>query len=964
MKILLRFFLLCVLAVPVDANHLSLRVDPFNPNPIGSSGQPSGSFSTRLRESLDHETAQLIGGVIPNYVISGGLHPISASLTTSAFATEARVPERIDQLSNTVTYITVVNQSCWLIISADNNGIVGWNRQGTTAYYHLCAASIPALPPNSLWLAEVAVTGCPGACAVTTVTDRRKFTPVYASQYTTFEAAVDAIGSQPRILYVNTTIVATATRSVPSTLDLQFDAVGFLQISTGITITHLGSCRGWPLTPHFSTNTTGIIRFGVTDTTRTQCSPVYPQWWGALGDGDTTAARRAANSLAFNRMYAAIPISMLEAGSGAPGYGAEVRVPSGRYSTGASINGVAYVTTRGDGWRNTLIAADPATLGGAAVINCTNCRWSQWSDFAVETDGTITNSLQHCFSFNGEGGYGSKVIMSNIATNNCSDGISIPDDHFTNGSMESMYIRNSFNRGIYLSAGSGRFENIYVTASGSHGILAGCGSCTLNNIVTELTGGDGIQLNGGQGNHLSGIYLGDSVGTATGSVPIRFANGVNTTTIDGIFINSGSPNGAAIHLDGTYGIHIKNFSAGGNCNDYLVRWANTSGTNPDLLKVGNIVENGYVSGCQSGLTNDSTYITFKGIQTAESQEDRIGGVSPTTRSYMLNHLMADHLPILMGTRETTGTTGYPVPDVKERWVFQRERAWVNAPTVTTSPSFGFYGREATNLIGVDRESLTGALITGDSANFDGGTVGAWTTVNGNGVCSFTSSAAQAQGGTARSGRLSCACTGASYTQTCGQIRLSVAGHTPGRLYRLRWFQRAQSATVSAQTYLVVYNNAEGTGHAQSTATRNLFSTEWKEMNLYYQAVDATHKLFAVIRDDEAMTRAFDVDTFTIQEVVSDGVLYLAGGRKADTTAGLHGGAYIAAYGDNHATNPGQMTLNSRFGVGITCFTQATLPASPAGAIACCSDCAAGTPCAGGGAYMLAIRNAAAQWVCQ
>ena len=156
MYVVFLFLVFLLWHTPAFTNHATLRVDPFNTNPVTSSGQPSGSFGTQLREALDHEIAQSNGRHFTSYVHSGGLHGTATGLTTTTFATEAFLPERVNQTATAITYAAIANDVCWTIISSDNNGITGWTRVGTTAYYYQCEGDTtptePTLPANSTWL--------------------------------------------------------------------------------------------------------------------------------------------------------------------------------------------------------------------------------------------------------------------------------------------------------------------------------------------------------------------------------------------------------------------------------------------------------------------------------------------------------------------------------------------------------------------------------------------------------------------------------------------------------------------------------------------------------------------------------------------------------------------------------------------------------------------------------------------
>ena len=171
-------FEVCLLLLPLlaHANHGALRINPFNRNPISTSGQATASWPAELREYLDHEMAEHVGERFAPYVASGGLHGTSSTLISPAFATVAHVPERVSQTSTAITYAASTNDVCWTIISSDNNGITGWTRVGsgsTGAYYYQCEGdttpNIPALPANSAWLMQITVTNN----AIVTVTDRR-----------------------------------------------------------------------------------------------------------------------------------------------------------------------------------------------------------------------------------------------------------------------------------------------------------------------------------------------------------------------------------------------------------------------------------------------------------------------------------------------------------------------------------------------------------------------------------------------------------------------------------------------------------------------------------------------------------------------------------------------------------------------------------------------------------------------
>lgn len=135
------------------ANHSTLRNDPFNTLPDSN----VAAFRTQSRNFWEHEDAQREGEALSGFIVSGGIHGTSSTLTSAAFATIAHTPERVNQVSTAITYTGIASGTCWTIISSDNDGIAGWSRVGTTSYYFQCNSNAvqPSLPANSVWLMEI-----------------------------------------------------------------------------------------------------------------------------------------------------------------------------------------------------------------------------------------------------------------------------------------------------------------------------------------------------------------------------------------------------------------------------------------------------------------------------------------------------------------------------------------------------------------------------------------------------------------------------------------------------------------------------------------------------------------------------------------------------------------------------------------------------------------------------------------
>ena len=123
----------------------------------------SGAGTVTFNE-IPWGNAEAFSTFLTNFIRSGGLHGTSGSLISPPFATRAWVDGRdINEPSTTIAYACAANDIGWTIISSDNDGITGWTRVGTTAYYYLCQGDTtpnqPVLPANSAWLMQVTVSG-------------------------------------------------------------------------------------------------------------------------------------------------------------------------------------------------------------------------------------------------------------------------------------------------------------------------------------------------------------------------------------------------------------------------------------------------------------------------------------------------------------------------------------------------------------------------------------------------------------------------------------------------------------------------------------------------------------------------------------------------------------------------------------------------------------------------------------
>lgn len=154
----IKLTLIVILTLLCSRIEAQLRSDPINPIPTVPW---TTTAPAQVRTWQMYEAASVRGRMFRPFVYSGGLHAISASLTTNAFATEAFVPERVAQTAAAITYFAASDDICWLVISSSTAGLAGWTRMGSTAYYYQCQGntipSQPMTPANSTFLSMAVI---------------------------------------------------------------------------------------------------------------------------------------------------------------------------------------------------------------------------------------------------------------------------------------------------------------------------------------------------------------------------------------------------------------------------------------------------------------------------------------------------------------------------------------------------------------------------------------------------------------------------------------------------------------------------------------------------------------------------------------------------------------------------------------------------------------------------------------
>lgn len=126
-----------------------------------------------------------------------------------------------------------------------------------------------------------------------------------------------------RLIIGAATVTVSTSFTLPSNWTLEFEPGGSFAIATGITITLNGQVAA-TLSQIFSYTGTGVAVFG--SVLRTP--EIYPQWWGATGDGTTDDSAAIQNAVNAASGYVVNPTYS---------YVAHLKFPSGRYKFGSTV---------------------------------------------------------------------------------------------------------------------------------------------------------------------------------------------------------------------------------------------------------------------------------------------------------------------------------------------------------------------------------------------------------------------------------------------------------------------------------------------------------------------------------------------------------------------------------------------------------------------------------------------------
>jgi hypothetical protein len=448
-------------------------------------------------------------------------------------------------------------------------------------------------------------------------------------RYTTLSEALQTIGNSPVTLTIPAgTVAVTGNLTVPANVTLHFLQGGVLNVSSGVTLTLNGPLVAGPY-QIFSGTGTVVLGGPVTE--------VYPQWWGAKGDGvtdDTPAIQAALNqgggrtvkfpkpAVAYKLTTEVCPVSHSRL--------------IGEYSTIHQSTPRTMIFAIPDNRSNIEIAYFRFTGTGVYTSGPNSGRCAVHSDRGEEGSGVNDHFSIHHNIFDGSlstGGIGGTfrkghIYQNHITITNGEHGI------YLAGNSSDVTIENNViigpgtpeatASGIKFTAATNLVIRGNILEGWRHSnINAGGGAPSdiviQSNILKSTlagAGGSGIHLTYGQRFLIMDNDIRNSAGCGLLSkIP-------QVTIKHNLIRNSG---GDGIFIDGRSGADVRNTVIDGNLLD-----GNNSGISLNTAQDGIIVTNNYCTGSVSGygitFSNTTTVNGFVGYNTI------YGGSDPLTLS--------------------------------------------------------------------------------------------------------------------------------------------------------------------------------------------------------------------------------------------------------------------------------------------------------------------------------------------
>jgi hypothetical protein len=204
--------------------------------------QPNASSYTQTRTFLRDELPAVLSRQFrTDFVVAGGVHGTSVTMTSPSFVTEAftTAGNHVTGDGNggpiSINYSLVgcaATDTAYVIASAESANTLGnFVRSGTSNYFVDCTSTNPSLPANSVWLMQVTLSGG----AITAVLRLGGKSIVSSSKFTTLQEAVDSLGP-----HGGTVMVEPGTHLITSTLTIGDGDVGVASTKEGIVLECIG----------------------------------------------------------------------------------------------------------------------------------------------------------------------------------------------------------------------------------------------------------------------------------------------------------------------------------------------------------------------------------------------------------------------------------------------------------------------------------------------------------------------------------------------------------------------------------------------------------------------------------------------------------------------------------------------------------------------------------------------------
>lgn len=217
--------------------------------------------------------------------------------------------------------------------------------------------------------------------------------------YASLAAAITAAGSSATTIEIPATTTVSASLTIPKNVTLCFMGTGQISVASGQVLTINSGSQGWPMRQIFTGS--GSVKWGH------GIGTVYPEWWGAIGDGDS--ANATVNTAAIQKCLDGFNPTTLVLYSDVSRAGI-VELTGGYWIDDTITMHYASQTLRGQGWGTGGATAHRSYLRAAAglvakpMVKITDCWGSGIEKLFFIGHGTSKPSCAIEFAENPDGG--------------------------------------------------------------------------------------------------------------------------------------------------------------------------------------------------------------------------------------------------------------------------------------------------------------------------------------------------------------------------------------------------------------------------------------------------------------------------------------------------------------------------------------------------------------------------------